>query len=43
LFGGATWTAAGRIGRALATDGIDGSVQLPVTESLSLSTAFTFE
>jgi hypothetical protein len=35
--------APGRFGNGLRLDGVDDAVQLPVTDSLTLTSAFTFE
>jgi hypothetical protein len=42
LVSGATW-APGRVGSGLRLDGVDGGVQLPLTQSLAFSNAFTLE
>jgi len=43
LLNGPTWTSAGRFGRGLTFDGVDDTIQLPATETVALSTGFTFE
>ena len=43
LLNGPAWTSAGRFGGALTGDGVNDTVQLPVTASLAFSSGFTFE
>jgi len=43
LVNGAGWTSAGRFGAAMALDGVNDGVQLPVTPSLALGSTFTIE
>jgi hypothetical protein len=43
LVNGPTWTSAGRFGRSLTFDGVNDTIQLPATETVALSTGFTFE
>ena len=43
LNGPPAWTTRGHVGKGLVGDGVDDIVVLPVTETLNLTSAFTFE
>lgn len=43
LLNGAGWTSAGRFGNALSLDGVNDAVEMPWSNSLNLTSAFTLE
>jgi len=43
LVGGPTWTTDGQYGGALAFDGVDDAVEIPVTDAVAVTDAFTVE